>query len=111
MAKKKTTRKRKPAAKKVGVRHSKAVRGKRIRAVSRLRRRLGARSGSQSGDAQSLSNAAGADSESVAELVAEGQSFEAGVVGGVEAADSSQGEVRTKQVREDDVPLEYLDKD
>lgn len=45
------------------------------------------------------------------ELVEEGQSFEAGVLAGVEDADSSQGEVRSKQVREDDVPLEYLEKD
>jgi hypothetical protein len=58
-----------------------------------------------------LSNAEEADSESVEELVEEGQDFEAGVVAGVEDADASQGEVRTKQVREDDVPLEYLDQD
>jgi hypothetical protein len=43
--------------------------------------------------------------------VEEGQDFEAGVVAGVEEADASQGEVRTKQVREDDVPLEYLEQD
>jgi hypothetical protein len=41
----------------------------------------------------------------------EGQAFEAGVVSGVEDADAGQGEVRTKEVLEDDVLLEYLDKD
>ena len=75
------------------------------------RRGFGAHSAGQSGDTQGLSNAEEADSESVEELVEEGQDFEAGVVGGVEDADASQGEVRTKQVREDDVPLEYLEQD
>ena len=51
------------------------------------------------------------DSESVEELLEEGQSFEADALAGVENADASQGEVRTKEVLEDDVPLEYLDKD
>ena len=41
----------------------------------------------------------------------EGQNFEAGVVAGIEDADASQEEVRTKQVLEDDVPLEYLKTD
>ena len=40
-----------------------------------------------------------------------GQNFEAGAVAGVEDADASQGEVHAKQVREDDVPLEYLEND
>lgn len=75
------------------------------------RRGFGAHSAGQSGDTQGLSNAEEADSESVEELVEEGQDFEAGVVAGVEDADASQGEVRTKQVREDDVPLEYLEHD
>jgi hypothetical protein len=57
-----------------------------------------------------LSNTAGADSESVDELLDEGNAFEAGVVSGVEQADNSEGqEVRTKEVPEDDVPDEYLD--
>ena len=51
------------------------------------------------------------DSESVEELVEEGQDFEAGAVAGIEEADASQGEVRTKQVPEDDVPREYLEND
>lgn len=51
------------------------------------------------------------DSESVEELVEEGQDFEAGAVAGIEDADASQGEVRTRQVLEDDVPREYLEND
>src|SRR5215831_20837446 len=68
-------------------------------------------SAGQSGDTQGLSSAEEADSESVEELVEEGQGFEAGVVAGVEDADTSQGELRTTQVGEDDVPLEYLEQD
>lgn len=75
------------------------------------RRGLGAGSAGQSGDTQGLSNAEETDFESVEELVEEGQTFEAGVVAGVEDADASGREVRTRQVLEDDVPLEYLEKD
>jgi hypothetical protein len=70
------------------------------------------RSTSHSPDLQGLSNVAGADSESVEELVEEGNSFEADVVSGVEDADDADAkEVHTHQVPEDDVPGEYLDKD
>jgi hypothetical protein len=73
---------------------------------------LGARSAGQSGDLQALSNAGRANSESVDELLEEGNSFEAEVVKGVEdAADADEGEVHTHEVPEDDVPGEYLDKD
>jgi len=73
---------------------------------------LGARSGGQSGDLQGLSNREGADSESVDELLEEGNAFEAEVVKGVEdAPGADEGEVRTHEVPEDDVPEEYLDKD
>lgn len=73
---------------------------------------LGARSGGQSGDLQGLSNIEGADSESVDELLEEGNAFEAEVVKGVQdAGDADEGEVRTHEVPEDDVPEEYLDKD
>jgi hypothetical protein len=45
-------------------------------------------------------------------LVEEGQSFEAEIIGGVEdAPDADEGEVRTREVPEDDVPEEYLEKD
>jgi hypothetical protein len=71
----------------------------------------GARAGEQSGDLQGLSNVAGADSESVDELLDEGNAFEAEVVKGVEdAADPDEEEVRTHEVPQDDVPGEYLDK-
>ena len=71
----------------------------------------GARSGRQSGDLQGLSNVQGADSESVDELIEEGNPFEADVVTGVEdAGDADDGEVRTHEVPQDDVPDEYQDK-
>ena len=72
---------------------------------------LGARAGEQSGDLQGLSNVQGADSESVDELLEEGNAFEADVVKGVEdAEEADEGEVRTHEVPQDDVPDEYLDK-
>ncbi len=68
--------------------------------------------GKQSGDVQGLSNVERADSESVEELLDEGNSFEAGVVKGVEdAEDADETEVRTHQIPQDDVPDEYQDKD
>ena len=71
-----------------------------------------AQSGGQSGDLQGLSRIEGADSESVDELLEEGNAFEADVVTGVEnAEDADEREVRTHEVPEDDVPGEYLDKD
>jgi hypothetical protein len=70
------------------------------------------RSGEESGDLQGLSNVESADSESVDELVEEGNAFEAGVISGVEeAGDQDEREVRTHEVLEDDVPGEYLDED
>ena len=67
-------------------------------------------SAGQSGDLQGLSNRERADSESVDELLEEGNSFEAGVVEGVEEAGENEGsEVHTHEVPEDDVPGEYLD--
>ena len=73
---------------------------------------MGAESAGQSGDTEGLSRTEEADSESVEELLEEGQAFEAGVISGVEnAPDADQGGVRTRQVPEDDVPQEYLDKD
>jgi hypothetical protein len=68
----------------------------------------GARSGGQSGDLQGLSNVEGADSESVDELLEEGNAFEADAVKGVEdAGNADGGEVRTHEVPQDDVPGEY----
>jgi hypothetical protein len=69
-----------------------------------------ARTGGQSGDLQGLSNAEGSGSESVDELLEEGNSFEAGIVSGVESAgNADEEEVQTHEVLEDDVPDEYLD--
>jgi len=63
-------------------------------------------------DFQGLSRAQQADSESVEELVEEGNIAEAGAVAGVERADDEDTrEVHTHEVAEDDVPDEYLDKD
>lgn len=68
--------------------------------------------GQQFGDVRGLSNLERTDSESVAELLEEGNSFEAGVVKGVEdAEDADETEVRTHQVPQDDVPDEYQDRD
>src|SRR5882724_8422220 len=71
---------------------------------------LRARSGGQSGDLQGLSSKAGADSESVDELLEEGNAFEAEVVKGVQDP-ADESEVVTHEVPENDVPKEYLDKD
>lgn len=70
----------------------------------------GTKSVRQSADLQGLSRAQQADSESVDELVDEGNLFEAGAVAGVEEADSEdEREVHTHEMPEDDVPDEYLD--
>ena len=92
----------------------KQVRGKSqsVDAVTFALEGQGARSGEQSGDLQGLSNVQGADSESVDELLEEGNALEADVVKGVEdAGDADEGEVRTHEVPQDDVPGEYLDKE
>jgi len=77
-------------------------------------RRVGSRaeSGVRSADFEGLSRAEQADSESVDELVEEGNVFEAGAVAGVEEADDAdEREVHTHELPEDDIPDEYLDKD
>ena len=80
--------------------------------VSIREKGVGPGSAGQSGDTQGLSDVAEAGTESVEELVEEGQSFEAEVISGVEdAADPDVAEVHTKEVPEDDVPSEYLEKD
>jgi hypothetical protein len=107
---------KRPAAKRPAPRRgarassSRSSRGPRPRAVELEEARgLGAFSAGQSGDTEGLSRSELADSESVEELVEEGQAFEAGVVEAVENA--PEGEVRTREVPEDDVPQEYLDED
>lgn len=123
-AKKKAKKTKKAAAKKIRTRR--AVAKKSARKVSRPKktRKPPARSRRPSSprprreqivtdsDSQGLSTAETVDSESVAELVDEGNSFEAGAVEGVEEADNAdEREVRTREFPEDDVPEEYLDKD
>lgn len=110
---KKGAPRRSKAVKKNQVRENR-VRGKRqnVDAVVFEPKGLGSRSGGQSGDLQGLSNRESADSESVDELLEEGNSFEAEVVKGIEdVPDADEGEVRTHEVPEDDVPGEYLEKE
>lgn len=81
-------------------------------AKQNLSKDLGPDSAGQSGDTQGLPSNAEADSESVLELIEEGQAFEAGVIGGVEEASEEEvAELHPRQVSEDDVPQEYLDED
>jgi hypothetical protein len=75
-------------------------------------RGLGPDAGGQSGDTEGLSRGEVSGPESVEELIEEGQAYEAEVIDGIEnAPDADAGEVRTRQVPEDDVPQEYLDGD
>ena len=126
---KKKLAKKKPALKKAAVKTTKAsgkkTTGAKTPAALRTRVRRKSQSvdteafalegqrarGGQSGDLQGLSNIEGADSESVAELIEQGNAFEADAVRGVEhAGDTDEKEVRTHEVPQDDVPGEYLDK-
>ena len=127
MARKKSARKKKaggkkPPSKRKGSSRKKTLRRKKggRRAEQQVtnpfvpssRRGLGSASGGQSGDLQGLSRVEDADSESVEELLEEGQTFEAEAVSGIEnAKDPDQDEVRTSEVPEDDVPPEYSDRD
>ena len=108
----------KPVAGKKAVRAKTTVRKKRARRTHEQRTAgfaqgaLKSRSGLQSGDLEGLRDSEIADSESVDELLEEGNAFEAGVVAGVEKAeDDEESEVRTHEVPEDDVPEEYKDRD
>jgi hypothetical protein len=70
---------------------------------------LGSKSAGQSGALQGLSDIEGASSESVDELLEEGNAFEAEVVKGVEdAPDADEGEVHTHQrPEEEDLPEDF----
>src|ERR1700722_4277401 len=105
---------KKPPPKKKPAQKKRRARGKSqsVAPVAFEPKGLGANSGGQSGDLQGLSDSAGADSESVDELLEEGNAFEAEVVEGIEnVPDADKGEIRTHEVPEDDVPDEYLEKD
>lgn len=69
-------------------------------------------SAGQSGDTQGLSEYEDSDSESVTELLEEGQAYEASVISVIENAPPADvAEVRTREVPEDDVPEEYITTD
>jgi hypothetical protein len=104
---------RKPAGRRRPARRTEAGLGSQSVETVRLKRRARtAAAGAGGGDFGGVSVVEGADSESPEELLEEGQTFEAGIVSGVEnAPDPDQGEVRTHEVPQDDVPEEYDDKD
>ncbi|HEX4075473.1 MAG TPA: hypothetical protein VHX49_08760 [Candidatus Acidoferrales bacterium] len=71
------------------------------------KRGLGQDAAGQSGDLQGLPRRVDVDSESVEELIEEGQSFEADAISGVEnAPDADQGEIRIHERPEDELPFE-----
>jgi hypothetical protein len=85
---------------------------KSVETVAVKPKAMRARAGAGGGDYGGVSTVESVDSESADELLEEGQTFEAGIVSGVEdAPDADQGPVRTREVRQDDVPEEYNDKD
>jgi hypothetical protein len=78
--------------------------------MKRRKTQPGDESTRETGDAEGLSDSAESSSQSVAELLDEGQSFEASVLNGIEnTPNADDGPVKTREVREDDVPAEYLD--
>src|SRR5271154_2696222 len=112
-AAKKKSLKKAGSAKTTSALNQQSVRKPQGRSPSAVAREVPeSRSGQESGDLQGLSDVETADSESVDELIEEGNAFEAGVVSGVEEADGEdEREVHTREVPEDDVPGEYLDND
>lgn len=117
MATKKTKRKKKAARAKAAARKKTSRRKRPTRGGggspggrARIHQGVALGKGGQSGDIQGLSNIEDVDSESVSELVEEGQAFEAGIVDGVEnAPDADEGEIKTEEVPENDVSPEYRD--
>jgi len=102
---------KKPAGKTADVGATSARKPSRGRRQSALLPEMSGSAG-QAGDLQGLSDVEAADSESVDELVEEGNAFEAGIVSGVEdGGRRGTKEVKTREVPEDDVPSEYLDQD
>lgn len=110
-AKKKARKSRSVPTKKT-VKKKNTKRGISAEAVTYETRGLGANSAGQAGDTQGLPKIPVGDSDSVEELLEEGQTFEAEILEGVEnAGDAERSEVKTRQVPEDDVPEEYREKD
>jgi N utilization substance protein A len=92
------------------IRGSLASRGEQsIETINLQPKGLDSKSGGQSGALQGLSDIEGASSESVDELLEEGNAFEAEVVKGVEdAPDADEGEVRThERPQEEDLPEDF----
>ena len=83
----------------------------RVYTPQKIDRRPGPDSAGQSGDDQGLYEGDVEGGESVAELVREGQFYEADAVRGTQRPDIDEKEVRTRQVSTDDVPTEYDGKD
>lgn len=115
---KKASRKHKPVARRRPPRENIVMGSQSVETVpfSAVRpKSRAARAGSPGGgggDYSGLSVVEGVDSESPRELLEEGQTFEAGIVEAVQdAPNADQGEIRTREVPEDDVPLEYDDQD
>jgi hypothetical protein len=115
---KKASTKRKPVPRRRSVRETEVMGSQSVETVPLSAVRPKARSaragssGGGGGDYSGLSVVEGADSESPRELLEEGQTFEAGIVEAVQnAPNADQGEVRTREVPEDDVPPEYDDQD
>jgi len=113
--KRKLTKRRpakKPSKKRIGKKKSASRQRTTSARGNRGATRRTVRSGEQAGDLQGIPSRARADSESVNELLEEGNAFEAAAVSGVEDADNNEGqEVQTHEVPEDDVPGEYLDEE
>ena len=115
---KKSSTKRKPASRRRSVRETEVMGSQSVETLPLSAVRPKARSaragssGGGGGDYSGMSVVEGADSESPRELLEEGQTFEAGIVEAVQnAPNADQGEVRTREVPEDDVPREYDDED
>ena len=115
---KKSSTKRKPASRRRPVRETEVMGSQSVETLPlsavrpKARSARAASSGDGGGDYSGTSVVEGADSESPRELLEEGQTFEAGIVEGVQnAPNADQGEVRTREVPEDDVPREYDDED
>jgi hypothetical protein len=106
VAKARTAPRRGPADSDTDIRGNQDVETVRLKAKSRV-----ARAGTGAGDLQGISTVEDVDSESADELLEEGQSFEAGIISGVERAGNEESEVVTHEVLEDDVPLEYDEED
>ncbi len=108
---KKKTRKSRAVPKKKSRKKRVSGRGSPAELVAYETRGLGAKTGGQAGDTQGLSGTVTGGSESVKELLEEGQSYEAEVLEGVEnARNADESEVETREVPEDDVPEEYRGK-